>query len=198
MRGVTVGKLVSTATLLEREKSRVTVLFLYALSSLWVGVCVKLIRMSGLAGNLELVLLCFQSFKFSKSLWWDSVAQWITVRKSDRTLVPMFSPFLAGIQGFLFPGSSRGDVLFLTLLFSSCGCYNGEGPSTPFLWLAKKVGGWRGRQFVCLFVYLCWLLAFVVVCHLHSKISRPNNILAKVDQMEPKKLCLGTAHYSLL
>lgn len=62
------GKPVSTDTLLEREKSNVTVLFVCALSPFRVGVCVKLIRMSGPAGNLELVFLCFQSFKFSKSL----------------------------------------------------------------------------------------------------------------------------------
>lgn len=62
------GKPVSTDTLLEREKSNVTVLFVRVLSPFRVGVCVKLIRMSGLAGNLELVFLCFQSFKFSKSL----------------------------------------------------------------------------------------------------------------------------------
>lgn len=62
------GKPVSADTLLEKAKSKVTVLFVCVLSPLRAGVCVKLIRMSGLAGNLELLLLCFQSFKFSKSL----------------------------------------------------------------------------------------------------------------------------------
>lgn len=194
MRGVTVGKLGSTATLLEREKSSVTVLFLYVLSSLWVGVCVKLIRMSGLAGNLELVLLCFQSFKFSKSLWWDSVAQWITVRKSDRTLLPMFRPFEQRFSASFFLVAARGYVLITAVPFLCMLQWRRSFNSFPIVSKQKRGGGkWRGS----LFGYLCWLFAFVVVCYLHSKVNRPNNIVAKVERME-SKFCLGIADYSLL